>query len=221
MSSHQWQPGDLRLADDLYLVAHDDVTGTPRLSSPRVIGLGLAGALLVELAVHDHIYIENGIVVGFNEVAPRDALAHEVHDQIMAERLTVHDWLTFFSQSATVRVAERLGRSGVLVLRPSRIPLRPGRWVPTNPNKAVMPVVNLVTPLMRGRPLTAHYVALGGLVEAIGLGPHERVLWEVRQSAPARLADLTRAVSALKPAVRELIAYTERAVASAFVTHRA
>jgi Golgi phosphoprotein 3 (GPP34) len=37
--------GTGRLADDLYLLAHHDVTGKPYLQ-PRAIGIGLAGALL-------------------------------------------------------------------------------------------------------------------------------------------------------------------------------
>ena len=36
------------LADDLYLLAHHEVTGQPHLQ-PRAIGLGLAGALLAAL----------------------------------------------------------------------------------------------------------------------------------------------------------------------------
>jgi hypothetical protein len=37
------------IADDLYLMAHDDVSGRPFLQ-PRATGLGLAGGLLAVLA---------------------------------------------------------------------------------------------------------------------------------------------------------------------------
>jgi hypothetical protein len=37
--------GTGRLADDLYLLAHHEITGKPHLQ-PRAAGLGLAGALL-------------------------------------------------------------------------------------------------------------------------------------------------------------------------------
>ena len=40
--------GTGRLADDLYLLAHHEITGKPHLQ-PRAVGLGLAGALLAEL----------------------------------------------------------------------------------------------------------------------------------------------------------------------------
>jgi serine/threonine-protein kinase RsbW len=42
--------GTGRLADDVYLLAHHEVSGRPYLQ-PRAVGLGLAGALLAELAM--------------------------------------------------------------------------------------------------------------------------------------------------------------------------
>ena len=42
--------GTGRLADDLYLIAHHELTGRPQLA-PRAVGLGLAGALLGELVL--------------------------------------------------------------------------------------------------------------------------------------------------------------------------
>ena len=40
--------GTGRVADDLYLIAHHEVSGKPYLS-PRAAGIGLAGGLLAEL----------------------------------------------------------------------------------------------------------------------------------------------------------------------------
>src|SRR5207302_8432860 len=40
------------VADDLYLLAHDDRTGKPLLH-PRPLGIGLAGGLLAELILAD------------------------------------------------------------------------------------------------------------------------------------------------------------------------
>ena len=216
----RWRPEQLRLADDLYLITHDDRSGRSRLPA-RVLAFGLAGALLAELAVGDHVVVEDGVVVlGPAESAPRDVLAHEALDQVRSETLSVHDWIVFFGRGATARVAARLGRAGALTQRASALPLRPVRWVPTDPNSALMPQVNLVTRLVRGQPLDTHYAALGGLVEAVGLGAHERVLWEVHDRAD-RVAVLECAVAGLSPSLRELIAQVERAVAGAYVTHRA
>jgi hypothetical protein len=220
MIAGRWQPEGQRLANDLYLIAHDDRSGRSRLPA-RVLALGLAGALLAELAAGEHLIVEDSVILtGAAEQAPRDVLAHEVLDQARSETLTVHDWLVFFSRDAPARVAARLGRAGVLAHRASPVPLRPGRWVPVDPNAAVMPQVNLVTRLVRGQPLDLHYTALGGLVEAVGLGAHEHVFWEIHD-VPDRLAVLRRAVAGLPASLRELIAHVERAVAGAYVTHRA
>jgi hypothetical protein len=48
--------GTGRLADDLYLLAHHEVTGQPHCS--RAIGLGLAGALLAELVLSGTICVQ-------------------------------------------------------------------------------------------------------------------------------------------------------------------
>lgn len=45
------------IADDLYLLAHDDVTGKPFLQA-RALGVGLAGGLLAELAIQDAIRVQ-------------------------------------------------------------------------------------------------------------------------------------------------------------------
>lgn len=42
--------GTGRVADDLYLMAHQDINGKPYVQ-PRALGLGLAGGLLAELTL--------------------------------------------------------------------------------------------------------------------------------------------------------------------------
>jgi Golgi phosphoprotein 3 GPP34 len=48
--------GTGRLADDLFLMAHNDVTGKPLLQ-PRAPGLGLAGALRAELILSGRLWV--------------------------------------------------------------------------------------------------------------------------------------------------------------------
>ncbi len=63
--------GTGRLADDLYLVAHHEITGRPHLQ-PRALGLGLAGGLLAELMLSGSIRIWRGLVlIGRWDPAPR------------------------------------------------------------------------------------------------------------------------------------------------------
>ncbi|HTX83306.1 MAG TPA: GPP34 family phosphoprotein [Streptosporangiaceae bacterium] len=53
--------GTGRLADDLYLMAHDERSGRQLLSA-RAAGLGLAGALLAELVLAGCVGIASGRV---------------------------------------------------------------------------------------------------------------------------------------------------------------
>jgi hypothetical protein len=48
-------------ADDLYVLAHHDVTGRPFLQA-RALGIGLAGALLAELVLAGAIRVPDGRV---------------------------------------------------------------------------------------------------------------------------------------------------------------
>ena len=51
--------GTGRVADDLYLMAHHDVSGKPLLS-PRAAGLGLAGGLVAELVLAGAVQVSAG-----------------------------------------------------------------------------------------------------------------------------------------------------------------
>ena len=46
--------GTGRVADDLYLMAHHEISGKPYVQ-PRALGLGLAGGLLADLMLAGHI----------------------------------------------------------------------------------------------------------------------------------------------------------------------
>ena len=58
------------VADDLYLLAHDDRSGKPLLQ-PRPLGTGLAGALLAELMLAGCIGLrsDSAVVIG-RDLAP-------------------------------------------------------------------------------------------------------------------------------------------------------
>jgi Golgi phosphoprotein 3 GPP34 len=207
----------LPLADQLFLAAHDDVTGRPR-QRPRAIGLGLAGALLGELMLAGKITVEGGLMVPTAGYAPPDALAHAVLDQLTAERERhgVRTWIAYLGQSATQRVAARLERKGhvreVEVRRLLRVEVR---WAPTDMSTAATPGALLRHHLDHRQPLEIGEIALAGLVEAIGLSPV--VLWGV-QSRTVEYRDWC--VSTLAAPLRALIAETTAAVGAAVLSHR-
>ena len=206
------------LADDFYLMSHDSVSGEPYLTD-RVTGIGLAGALLGELALDRKIDLHGEAVVVVDREPPADALTHRVLEYLLSEQHPMRDWLAFFGQSAVDDVAARLVHLGVLARQRSRRPWRDGRWVPISGNVAALPAATLCTRLIRGEPLTEQATVLAGLALATGLD--HRVLWEVRDAAPFALTELDTALAELDRPLRELIGHTEAMVGSIIASHRA
>lgn len=210
--------GTGRLADDFWLMAHDELTGRARVAQ-RILGLGVAGALLGELAMSERVGVRDGCVVVLDSRAPGDAVAGVVLGYLAAEGRArpVRDWLVFLGESAAERVGARLSGAGLLVAHPSRVPLRADRLVPADTQSAVMPLVNLCTKAMRGRPVDASGAMLAGLAQATGLD--HPGLWEVRNT-PRAARFLSETLAVLSPAsLRELIRHTEAAVAGAITSH--
>ena len=206
----------LLLADELFLLAHDDVSGRPRLQ-PRATGLGLAGALLGELLLFGSITTREGTVVVLNLAPPADALAHRILDHITREqqRHPVRTWLAFFAQHAADHVAERLERTNVVTRVNSRRPWAGPRWPPTDMNVGFAPLFRLRTQLFLHEPLTTDDIILVGLCTAAGLA---NLL--LLDSPPHTRQYLDYVISTLDPAARELIAHTRAAVDNAVLTHR-
>lgn len=206
------------LADDFHLMSHDSVSGEPWLTG-RVAGLGLAGALLGELAVDHRIDLSGGTVVVVDRRPPRDALTGRMLGMLQSERHPMRDWLAFFGRTAAEDVATRLAHLGVLTRRTSRRPWRDSRWVPIHPNSAALPAATLCTRLIRGEPLGEHNAILAGLTTATGLD--QRVFWEVRTVSASARHDVGAAVDGLDPFLRTLISHIEAAVGGVIASHRA
>jgi len=213
--------GTGRLADEFFLTAHDDVSGKPRLAD-RLLGLGLAGALLGELAMQDRIDLRAGAVSVVERTgtasAPSEALGARMFEYLRAEEHPVRTWLAFFAQTARDDVAARLVDAGLVARHGRKRPWQAGGWTPTSANAAVLPAAQLVTRLVRGRPLSEQQTVLAGLLRATGLD--QAVLWEARHSAPDAVRHLGEAVAALKPPLAELIGQTQAAVGAAVASHR-
>jgi hypothetical protein len=208
--------GTGRLADDLYLLAHHEVTGRAHLA-PRASGLGLAGALLAELMLERRIMIWPDAVVVADAAPAQDGLARNVLDLLRSERqqLPARDWLLFLARSAAEDVAGRLAQSGYLTPAPGRW-WRGQRWVPVNPDWAFAPVNRVLSVLDPARPKTVPAAALAGLALACGLGP--RVLL---YAPPDARRGLEEAAGQLGPGLRDLITATRAAVDCAVLSHRA
>ncbi len=77
--------GTGRLADDVYLLAHHEVSGRPFLQ-PRAIGLGLAGGLLAELVLAGAIRVAADGLAATGRVRMRDGLVRGAHFAVLRER---------------------------------------------------------------------------------------------------------------------------------------
>jgi Golgi phosphoprotein 3 (GPP34) len=134
--------GTGRVADELYLIAHHELTGRPHLA-PRAVGLGLAGALLTELLLAGSITVAAGAVVAATPGQADDQLTVAVVAQIAGENThPVADWLAFLGRTAPGEVAARLAEAGYLAPPPRRS-WRAARWVPVDPDCAFAPVARL------------------------------------------------------------------------------
>jgi Golgi phosphoprotein 3 (GPP34) len=208
--------GTGRLGDELYLIAHHEVTGKPHLQ-PRALGLGLAAGLLGELMLAGSVGVGRGAVIPGRPAALGDELARRVLGQVAGERehVPLAGWLMFLGGTAAGDIARRLAGSGYLAPAPARRLGRGRRWVPVDADSAFAPLVRVKAALDSSRPVPDVCVLLGGLASACGLG-HQLSLY-LPPGTHQRLADLTRR---LDPGGRELIAATQAAVDSALLAHR-
>ena len=208
--------GTGRLADDLYLLAHHEITGKLHLQ-PRAAGLGLAGALLAELMLSGKIYFQPDQIMVADRSPPGDGLARSVLGLLVSEpeQHAPRDWLLFLARTAAEDVALRLEQSGYLTRISSRRPWRGQRWIPVDSDCAFAPFLRAKSALDSSKPVTAQNAALAGLAAACGLG---------RQMAlylpPKAHHRLQEAAQQLHPSLRDLITQTQAAVDSALLSHR-
>jgi len=209
--------GTGRLADDFFLMAHEESSGKLLLAE-RIAGLGLAAALLGELALAECIELREGAVTVLDSSARDDDLSGRVLEFLKQEQHPTRTWLAFFGQSARTEVGRRLADDRLLVRETRKRPWQESRWLPVSTAVAVRPTALLCTQLIRGHGLERRDLVLLGLLRATGLD--QPVLWEVRQSSPDALRRAGELLGSLDASLTELLIQTEAAVGSAIATHR-
>jgi hypothetical protein len=202
------------LADEFFLLAHDDVSGKPRLH-PRVMGIGLASALLGELVMFGRVRIQGADLVVVDSRPVDDELTGRVLAAIAGQRpRPVSTWLAALADTAPADVAARLAADGVVNRVSSRWPGRGDRWVPADMSTAAWPAARLRMLLTHDEAPPVPDVALAGLALSCGLSSY--LLWD---TAPEVRDHLDRLLSDLGP-VRDLLAHTEAAVGDAVMSRR-
>jgi hypothetical protein len=201
------------IADDLFLLAHHDITGRPLLQ-PRAAGLGLAGGLLAELMLAGALALPDGRLTVDQGVPLPDALACQVAGQLAAEREAhpVREWLLFLARHAAGDVATRLEAAGYLARERG---WRGVRWVPVDSDAAFAPLTRALAGTTATHPPSVEEVVLAGLADACGLSAR---LDHHATAAPRHR--LEAVVAWLDPSLQELIAATRAAVGAAVLSHR-
>lgn len=219
------------LADDFFLMVHDDLSGRPRLSD-RILGLGLAGALLCELAILRAIDVEDGELTISTGTSREDgdatvnadepaSLTSELLREVAGERrLPVRDWLNYLAADAAERVAGRMAAQDLVYRKESRLKFLgvSDRWMPMDPTTAEWPAIDVKLKVYNGNAYTDHLV-LFGLTRATGL--RHPSLFEVQGwlEDPAALEETLEPLDGTPP-LRQLLAHTEAAVGSAVTSQR-
>jgi Golgi phosphoprotein 3 (GPP34) len=220
-------PPPVRVADQLFLAAHDHDTGHLQAHLHKIgLELGLAGALLAELVLERRIDVQQGRIVLVSRAPMDDILGQTILADIVTELHvarqphTVRVWLAYLSHSAVVQVRNRLCFTGILEEVPGR-----RRWWGGTANKyravdvnlALGPEAEVHSLLVHDRAGTLPAMVFAALADACGLLP--KLAWwrEQRGLLRRRLAQLREE---LPQALRELADQTEAAIGDAVVGRR-
>jgi Golgi phosphoprotein 3 (GPP34) len=215
----------VEVADDMYFIAHDSVSGGAR-AHRAAVDLGLAAGLLTELLLAGWATMDNGLLtaVDVRPAAPPDLdsrtpapengpLTRQVWNQVFREpwRHPLRTWLTVLAADARQRVVDRLATAGHLTIIRSRR-RGVGRAEPTDWNTAGWPGIRLGILLGRGDQFSWHDAVLLSLLDAIGL---RDFLANLDSPAHEYHGALLRHTARKQPAIAELADHTRAAVAAA------
>jgi hypothetical protein len=216
--THAYRPAAALAATDFWMLSHHERTGQ-LLIPGRVVAIGLAAALLAELVAEDRIgFDQQHMVVPVTAFPPRDAVAHQVLDQLHGEdRLPVQVWLRHLAQSAYEAVAGRMLRQRLVVRVEDRRLLGRSRVIyqPVDPNLSGWPAARLHIFVLEQRVFTDADIVLAGLAKVTGL--HMRAVEGGGQTA---VRYLDEQIAGARPLYRQLFTHTAAVVGSTVMSGR-
>lgn len=205
------------LADECWLVAHDDTTGASLLP-PRLAGLAAASGLICEM-----IYCGRLVVAAdqlrINDRTPSpDALQHNVITNLIRESHTIATWLQYFGRTAEDDLAARLIAQGALEEHQARglLGRKKRRYVPKVTTDAAWPTARIAKRLAQARPVDAVDQILISWIDAMGLNAH--VLWDDHQHTGSRYMQYV--ITHLPGQYRTILETTRHLVAQIIMTHQ-
>lgn len=214
----RWKPA---LADALLLTAHDSATGRPRVAS-RVLGRGLAAALLCELVLAGQVTLDStSTIVVDDPRPPADLQLHTVLNHLVTASTgaPARQWITELGRDSTTLVVRRLHDAGQV----ERDRVRTGFLHLTtqtvyrvrDPNTGDWPLMSVQNQLARGEVLPMGQATFAGLVDAIGLRSH--MLNGLDRRSGLLMQD---SVKLLPPSLRSLVAEAKAAIGDAVMSRR-
>ncbi|MDI1462822.1 GPP34 family phosphoprotein [Catellatospora sp. KI3] len=198
---------ELALADELFLIGHDEYSGKTKINND-VLSCGLAAAALGELMLAGTLVVESGRVAAWSARQNGDA----VNDQVVAELQKVgtghpvQNWIQHLRTDIKEVVAHRLGLRGIVRRETSRslTGRTQVRYPAADPTEATRSVVRLG--FLLGRPseaLDLPAALLSSLSTAVGVaivvpmlnnGQTRDRLEQVRLGLPQELRELVKGV---------------------------
>ena len=208
----------LPLADELFLIGHDEYSGKTIISG-EVLDTGLAGAVLGELLLAGRITIAEGKVTLEDDRPYGEGVSDAAIAEIRRKGNTfaVRSWVEYLREQVREIVARRLIAAGLIRTEQARSMFRQvTRFPATDPMKAAAPRVRLRYLLERPQLLDLQAATLASLVKACAL---ESVL--VLDLRPGPGTDLiANAQAVLPPDGLALVKGVDMAVAAIALTIR-
>jgi hypothetical protein len=164
----------LPLPDELLLFGLDDAVGKPVVPG-TVLDLGLAGAVLVELALAERIAVQDGLVVVTGAGPMDDPIVEQALDRLRSSEQAhpPQHWVHTLAEGLRDRILDRLVAGGIVERTQTRV-LGLFGWVRyplLNPAPETAAQFRLDDAVRRGLPPSQHTAALAALIHAVDLGP--------------------------------------------------
>jgi hypothetical protein len=218
------------LADDFWRISHHYWKGKAHLND-RVLSLGLAAALLIELYDAGYIGFQPSNLLGYagtddeddNVIVlprfslPSDLLGRQILGRIGGEEfpLATRLWLAYLARDAQDKVCRRMFQAGHLV-RGRAVFWRRRRYLPANLNDFGRAEAVLSQRLRKGEPLGYHEQCLAAVAQATRL--HAVTL---KDAPPGVFAAARFWAGQLPPELRQLMGQVETAVAASVLSQTA
>lgn len=212
---------DLGLADELFMVGHNEYTGKTVINA-EMLDAGLAGAALAELILQRRVTVVAG-KVAVDDPRPwgdpvTDVVLREIHSR--GSEFVPRAWVEHLRGNVGEVVAQRVVAAGMIRRDEQRSGLSRKltvRYPAVNALTATRPLVRLSYYLQRPAQIDAQTATLAALVKATGLEQRIMLEWTRQEVADA----ITAIVVRLPAPLRDTIHGVEGAVAAmAVITRR-